>query len=152
MGSGAVGMGSGRALFALLRGGATIPRPRNRAEPLSGDRMAGLFAKAINAVVNALQRAVYFEELVGFASEFGPEYIAIRLFLRGVGHVDAEHVAGSRCFGRVPGVSPHQSIAEMDERPMVPCPFGRDTFVAGGIRRVALRLFCFRRGACPRLD
>jgi hypothetical protein len=113
--------------------------------------MAGLLAKTEGAVVNALQCAVHFEELVGFVAEFGPEQITVRLFLRGVGDIAAQHVCGGCGLRCMLGMGAHQAITEVNQGAMVPRPLGRNLCVAGRIRGVALRFSCFRRWARARL-
>ena len=137
-------MNSIRLGFVLFGGGATVTRPGDRAEPLGRDRMAGLFTKTKRAVANPLQRAIHLEELVGFVSEFGPEDVAGRVFLGDVGDIDPQHVRGICRLRGMLGMGAEQSIAEMKQGAIMPRPLRRDSFVAAGIRRVALWRFCFR--------
>src|SRR5687768_12025110 len=114
--------------------------------------MTGLFAKAIRAVTDALQRAIRFEELIGFVSQLGPEHIAVSLLLCHVGDIATQHVSGCHCLPCMLGVGLRQSVAEMKQRVIVPPPLGRNMLVNAGVRCVALRLFRTGRAGRSRGD
>ena len=115
-----------------------------------GDDMAGFLAEAVCAVADTLQRAIHFEELVGFVSEQGPQGVAVFVFLGGLGHVAAKHLGRGDRLRDVLGVNSQQPLAQTKQRAIMPGPLRRDALGAGRIRRVNFLLVPFRRGRCRR--
>lgn len=67
--------------LVVFGGEATVSGPGDGAEAFGGNTAAGFLAIAVDAFADAVERAIDFEEFVFFGAEFGPEQIAVELFL-----------------------------------------------------------------------
>src|SRR5690606_11675178 len=98
--------------FGVRGGGERVARPRHRTQAVGRDGAAGEFAEPVDAVPDALERAVDFEELVFLRTQLGPQQVAVPDVLRGVGGIVA---VGVRRRGDLPcvlGTSLLQAVAE----------------------------------------
>ena len=113
--------------------------------------MPGLFTEPIGSVADALQRAVHLEELIGFVSQFGPEDVAVGLFLCKGGVVIAR-IGARRGLGCVLCMNSHQAFAKVRKRAIMPRPLGRNPFVTVEIEGVASRSLPLRGWMPARRD
>ena len=108
--------------------------------------MTGLFAKPVDPVPQALQRAIHLEELVVFRAQLRPEHVAVELLLRRIRNVHTAHFRRSRRFGGMLRMCAGKTIAQVKQRVIVPRPLGRNFCWRAGIRSRANR-FIGRREA-----